>query len=301
MSRRHYNLPPLTTLSAFEAAARHLSFKNAAVELSVTPGAVSHQIKALEGDLGTPLFERKHRGVDLTDEGKALLDTLSTSFSRISKSLETIRDGATSDKVTVGSTTAVAALWLSPSIIRFWRDTPDLNVNQVSQDRPFRDRPDIDFFIRYGRDSDRSLDHTPLYRDHLVPVASPELAQKLTGAGLDELAKQRLIHLETEDRTWTNWADWFQQLGYDGAIPVESRVNSYSVALQLARKGAGLALGWQRLIQPMLESGKLVPVGPHQLSAPNQFYLVGRPDEELSDCARALKQWILEEVRETSV
>ncbi|MES0864278.1 LysR substrate-binding domain-containing protein [Ruegeria sp. SCPT10] len=301
MSRRHYNLPPLTTLSAFEAAARHLSFKDAAVELSVTPGAVSHQIKALEGELGTPLFQRKHRGVDLTDEGNVLLETLSTSFSRISKSLETIREGVTSDKVTVGSTTAVAALWLSPSIIRFWRDTPDLNVNQVSQDRPFRNRPDIDFFIRYGRDGDRSLHHTPLYRDHLVPVASPELAQKLTGASLDVLAKQRLIHLDTEDRTWTSWADWFQQLGYSGSVPVESRVNSYSVALHLARKSAGLALGWQRLIQPMLASRKLVPVGPHQLNAPNQFYLVGRPDEELSDSARALKKWIIEEVRATTV
>ncbi|MCX8955411.1 LysR family transcriptional regulator, partial [Ruegeria sp. NA] len=72
MSRRHYNLPPLTTLSAFEAAARHLSFKEAASELSVTPGAVSHQIKALESELGAALFVRKHRGVELTEDGQDL-------------------------------------------------------------------------------------------------------------------------------------------------------------------------------------------------------------------------------------
>ncbi|WP_171241458.1 LysR substrate-binding domain-containing protein [Ruegeria sp. HKCCA5491] len=301
MSRRHYNLPPLTTLSAFEAAARHLSFKNAAEELSVTPGAVSHQIKALEGDLGTALFQRKHRGVDLTEDGKALYEALSSSFTCISKTLGAIRNRASVEKVTVGSTTAVAALWLSPAVIRFWRDMPEVNVDQLSQDRAFRDRPDVDFFIRYGRDSDPSLTNTPLFRDHLVPVASPEVADRLIGARLDQLAAERLIHLESEDRSWTTWPEWFQQLGYSGTIPIESRVNSYSVALQLARKGAGLALGWQRLIQPMLQSGKLVTIGPHQLTAPNQFYLVGRPDEDLSDSARALKNWIIQEVQNGSV
>ncbi len=300
MSRRHYKLPPLTTLSAFEAAARHLSFKNAAEELSVTPGAVSHQIKALEGDLDTALFQRKHRGVDLTEDGRALYEALSTSFGRISKTLATIRDRTSGGKVTVGSTTAVAALWLSPSIIRFWRETPEVNVDQISQDRPFRNRPEIDFFIRYGKDNDRTLSHTPLYRDQLIAVGSPDMAERLAGADLEQLAAQRLIHLDSEDQTWTTWPDWFQILGYSGSIPVETRVNSYSVALQLARKGAGLALGWQRLIRPMLQSGKLVPIGPHRLTAPNQFYLVGRPEEELTENARALKNWIIQEVRQNS-
>ncbi|WP_420584938.1 LysR substrate-binding domain-containing protein [Ruegeria sp.] len=301
MSRRHYNLPPLTTLSAFEAAARHLSFKNAAEELSVTPGAVSHQIKALEGDLDTTLFQRKHRGVDLTEDGKALYEALSSSFSRISKVLASIRDRKSGGKVTVGSTIAVAALWLSPAVIRFWREMPEVNVDQISQDRPFRDRPDVDFFIRYGQDADPSLSHTPLFRDHLIPVASPEVADRLAGASLEDLAAERLIHLDSEDRSWTTWPEWFRQLGYGGQVPIESRVNSYSVALQLARKGAGLALGWRRLILPMLQSGKLVPIGPHHVPAPNQFYLVGRPDDELSDSARALKAWIIQEVQEGSV
>jgi len=301
MSRRHYNLPPLTTLSAFEAAARHQSFKNAAEELSVTPGAVSHQIKALEGYLETVLFQRKHRSVDLTDDGKALYEVLSTSFRRISQTLSTIRDRSSAEKVTIGSTTAVAALWLSPAVIRFWREMPDVNVDQISQDRPFKDRPDLDFFIRYGRDRDSNLSHTPLFRDHLVPVGSPQVAENLAGVSLEELASQRLIHLDSEDRSWTTWPEWFQQLGYQSKIPIESSVNSYSVALQLARKGAGLVLGWQRLIHPMLQSGKLVAIGPHNLTAPNQFYLVGRPEEELSESARALKNWIVQEVHASSV
>ncbi|CUK10347.1 Gcv operon activator [Ruegeria denitrificans] len=301
MSRRHYNLPPLTTLSAFEAAARHLSFKNAAEELSVTPGAVSHQIKALESDLDTTLFQRKHRGVDLTEDGQALYEALSASFGRISKVLTTIRDRKSGGKVTVGSTTAVAALWLSPALIRFWREMPNVNVDQLTQDQPFRNRPDVDFFIRYGREADTSLPHTPLYRDYLIPVASPEIAARLEGASLEMLASERLIHMAWEDPSWITWPEWFQHLGYTGTIPVESRVNSYSVALQLARKGAGLTLCWKRLTQPLLQSGKLVTIGPHGLTAPSLFYLVGRPDEELSGNARALKTWIVQEVQDGSV
>jgi DNA-binding transcriptional LysR family regulator len=80
MARRYYNLPPLTTLAAFEAAARHRSFKEAAQELSVTPAAVSHQIKALEADLGAPLFRRRHRAVELTADGEALFQVLAASF-----------------------------------------------------------------------------------------------------------------------------------------------------------------------------------------------------------------------------
>ena len=151
MSRRHYDLPPFTTLSVFEAAARHLSFKNAAQELSVTPGAVSHQIKALEGELGVVLFLRQHRGVELTSEGQALFETLSSSFRQISRQLARVRKDNEADTVTVGSTTAVAALWLSPTIIEFWRDHPDINVHQVTQDRPIENTDDFDFFICYGR------------------------------------------------------------------------------------------------------------------------------------------------------
>jgi DNA-binding transcriptional LysR family regulator len=301
MSRRHYNLPPLATLSAFEAAARHLSFKDAASELSVTPGAVSHQIKALERELATPLFTRKHRGVELTESGAVLLDVLGTSFLKISKTLEMIRSGESDDQVTVGSTTAGAALWLSPSVIRFWQDFPHVKVNQLAQDVPFTERQDVDLFIRYGRDPNSSLPHTKLYRDTLTPVCSPDMAAELQGANLEDLTQHRLIHLETRDSTWTTWPDWFQKLGYSGGIPAQSRVNSYALALQLARKGAGLALGWRRLIQPMLSSGKLVALEAFSIPAPSNFYLVGRPDDQLSEGALLLKKWLLDEVQNGSV
>ena len=297
MSRRQYNLPALTSLSVFETAARHLSFKHAAHELGVTPGAVSHQIKSLEADLGAPLFRRQHRGVELTDDGLALFEALAASFLRVSRCLEDIRQRDITRYVTVGSTTAVAGLWLSPSIIRFWRDFPDINVNQISNDRPFSVMDELDFFIRYGKDKDSGLEHTALYRDQLVPVASPELAQSLGGVSLSDIAAMRLIHLKSADRSWTNWADWFAALGHHGKVGAGPQVTSYAVALQLARKGAGVALGWRRLIDPALKSGRLVVLGDASLPAPKKFYLLGRADAQQTADALALETWLLDEIK----
>jgi len=293
MSRRFYNLPPLTTLSAFETAARHLSFKDAAQELSVTPGAVSHQIKALEGDLGVALFQRQHRGVTLTADGQALHDVLASSFGRIAKRLDTIRESDDAEKVTVGSTTAVAAFWLSPSIVQFWRAFPDTSVDQLTQDAPFSPRTKFDFYIRYGRDEDQNLPHTPLYRDELIPVATPELADRLKDAALSDLATHWLIHLKSDGRDWTTWHDWFRELNYDGPINKGTQVTSYLVALQLASKGTGLALGWRRLIKPLLDSGDLAIVGQHSLPAPREFYLVESNQDVLSANAISLRNWLL--------
>lgn len=301
MARRHYNLPPLTTLAAFEAAARHLSFKEAAQELMVTAGAVSHQVKALEGDLGIPLFRRRHRGVELTPEGEALFQALSSSFAKVSQCLHGIRARQAGEVVTIGSTPAVATLWLSPSVIRFWRAFPAINVNQVVQYRLPRNLSELDLLIRYGPEPDPRFEQIELYRDRLVPVASPALAETIAGGDLALLAGQRLIHLDADDRTWTTWGDWFAKLGHRGPIAAGTHVNNYSVALQVAQDGAGVALGWERLVSPLFASGGLVPVGPHVLEAPLSFYLVCRPDGETSPACRRLRDWIVAEVRQATL
>ena len=298
MSRRHYDLPPLTTLTAFEAAARNLSFKKAAEELSVTPGAVSHQVKALEGELGVTLFKRKHRGVELTPPGQTLYDTLAASFTRMSQCLQAIRDHGSSGVVTVGSTTAMASLWLSPAVIRFWRDHPEININQVVRDRAFTTSADMDLYIWYGRERDPRLDQYPLYRDRLLPVTSPERAEELADADLEVLARQRLIHLEGDDISWTKWHDWFRQLGYKGPVASGIRVNNYSIALQAAQDGSRPDTGVGTADLPLLNRGDLRIVTPHVLSAPQKFYLICKPEEELTPNALMLRDWIIATARE---
>ncbi|WP_395334688.1 LysR substrate-binding domain-containing protein [Novosphingobium sp. BL-8H] len=298
MSRRTYDLPTLTTLTTFEAAARLLSFKNAAVELNVTPGAVSHQVKQLESELGLALFRRRHRGVELTREGGRLFATLAESFTSISRQLRELRQLQGELRVRIGTTSAVASLWTSSSLAAFWHDHPEITIDQMVSDEGFGIAPDLDMYIRYGRDHRSDWHQQPLYRDELVPVATPQVAARLHDASLETLAAQRLIYLESSDPSWTSWDDWFAAQEHVGPHSNGFRVNSYLIGLHTAMDGVGLILGWKRLIAPFLESGRLEAIRGHSIPAPRRFHLITRPEEELSEPAKQLRAWLLDTMDE---
>lgn len=300
MSRRTYELPPLTTLTTFEAAARQLSFKNAAVELNVTPGAVSHQVKLLEQELGIALFNRRHRGVELTREGGRLFAALAESFTKISHQLREIRLLQGELRVRIGTTSAVASLWTARALSAFWHEHPDITIDQMVSDEGFGIAPDLDMYIRYGRDHRSDWDQRPLYRDELVAVASPAVAANLHEASLETLANQRLIYLESSDPSWTSWDDWFAAQDHVGPHSRGFIVNSYLIGLYTAIDGLGLILGWKRLIDPFLRSGQLQVIKGHSIPAPRRFHLITRPSPELSDAAQRLQAWLLESMDELS-
>lgn len=296
MARKHYNLPPLTTLASFEAAARHLSFKDAASELNVTPGAVSHQIKALERELGVALFLRRHRGVALTDQGLTLFTVLESSFSKVSTALTRLRRSSEDAAVTIAATTAVSSLWLTPRLTAFWKAYGGIPVNQQISDRPEHHRQYADLQIRYGDiDADESVKF-PLFRDELIPVCSPGFAAAHPEAGLEALAQMPLIHPDADDFSWTTWRAWFTALGYRGDIAKGLQVNNYTIALQAARDDVGVVLGWKRLVKPYIERQVLVPLGPNRLPAPASFYIVSEPDDLISANARIVRDWLLDNV-----
>jgi LysR family transcriptional regulator, glycine cleavage system transcriptional activator len=150
MARR---LPPLNSLRAFEAGARHLSFTRAADELHVTQAAVSHQVKALEDHLGVRLFRRLTRRLALTEEGRALLPAVSEAFDRIAEAAERIgRDAGRSRTLTVSVTPSFGARWLVHRLGRFWREHPgiELRLHHSIQLVDF-DRDDVDMAVRWGR------------------------------------------------------------------------------------------------------------------------------------------------------
>ncbi len=293
MARRHYNLPPLTTLSAFEVAARHLSFKAAAKELNVTPGAVSHQIKALENDLGLRLFERIHRGVNLTDQGEKLYGTLQQSFNDISETLSYLRRTASGTSVTIAATTAVSALWLTPRLAGFWKAYGEIPINQLLSDHPPPQGHPVDLRIKYGASRNPRKISQKLFSDQLIPVCSPEYAVEGSDLSLETLAHLPLIHVDADDKSWTTWESWFRELGYRGNITTGLHVNNYMIALQAAEDGAGIVLGWRHLIRPLLDQGKLVTLGPHILDAPHSFYLIMDTDDRLPRFARTTRDWLL--------
>ncbi len=293
MARSFYNLPSLTTLAAFETAARKLSFKKAAQELNVTPGAVSHQIKALEAEIGGRLFERKHHGVVLTQAGEELHSVLHLTFSEISRVLVRIRKSPDDVSVSIASTTAVSSLWLMPRMVHFWKEHPEIPVNQFVSDGGTKDRQLGDLSIVYGKRKSTTQPHWELFRDHLAPVCSPDISDSLHDMPLAVLAGQSLIHLEADDDSWTTWQRWFSELNYKGPISRGIRVNNYMTALQAAQDGGGIVLGWQNLVRPILKTGRLVALNAYEIPAPESFFITTSNTDTVGANTKILRDWLL--------
>ena len=296
--RRYYDLPSLTALASFEAAARHLSVKDAAQELNVTPGAVSRQIKQLEAELGLPLFTRLHRGLALTREGEELADVLARGFSQVALLLRDFRSRSQGQNVTLGSSNAFAALWLMPRLGAFWRAHPEITLNHMISDRSADLRlPEVELRVRYGDGAWPGEAAERLFGDRILPVAGPEFAAAHAGVTLEDLPGLPLLHMRSENVEWTSWAEWFQRLHLRHP-PLSGRVfTNYSIMLQAAEDGQGLALGWERLIAHQLEDGRLLPVSDAALEAPDAFYVTWEDNRTLSEDARALRDWLVETAR----
>jgi len=294
MVRRYYGLPSLNGLAAFEAAARHLSLTKAAEELNVTPGAVSRQIRALEAELGSALFLRKHRAVELTREGETLAAALRDGFERMSATFRQIKSFGGQASVTIGITMAMAHLWLMPRMGAFWNLNPDIVVDHVISDHPRGlDRPDVDLRIRYG-DGERPDElSAKLYEDRIFPVASPAFAKAYPVGSVAELAQLPLLSLEGTDWFWTTWTEFLRELGYPERRLNVRRFNSYVIALQAARSGQGVALGWASLVEPLIEAGSLVRVSDAEIAAPHAYFVTWSARRPLSPQAARLKAWLL--------
>lgn len=292
MSRRPYDLPSLSMLATFEAAARAQSFKVAAAELGVTAGAVSHQIKALEADLGFVLFSRTHRSVHLTSEGKVLFESCMRGFSDIGHALRVLRADQNAGQISIGATTAVSSLWLTPQVTKFWRKHGDVTIIQEVRDRPFRRPIELDFVIEYALNRPEDASDL-LFGDELIPLAAPSFSTRIED--LEKLAQAPLIHLDAKETNWTSWPKWFESLGYSGSITATHRVNNYSIALQLAQDGLGIVLGWKRLVAPLLAAGKLEEVSTFSIKAPGSFYLVSNSSNQTRE-RKLVQNWLTSSV-----
>ncbi len=294
MVRRYYSLPSLSALAAFEAAARHLSLTKAGEELNVTTGAVSRSVRMLEDELGTPLFVRRHRAVELTREGETLAQALRDGFERISSSFRQIKSFGGQAVVTVGSTMAMAHLWLMPRMGSFWNRHPEIVVDHVISDHPRGlDRPDVDLRVRYGDGEWPDELSAKLYEDVIFPVASPAFAKAYPAHSVAELAQLPLLSVEGPDWAWTTWAEFLREVGYPDRRVNVRRFNSYVIAMQAARSGQGVALGWSVLVEPLIEAGTLVRVSDLEIVAPQHNYVTWSARRPLSPQAELLRDWLV--------
>ena len=279
----------MSALVSFEAAARHTSFKLAARELNVTPAAISHQVKALEKELNCTLFQRHHRGVELTETGAYLFVALQRGFEAINDAVNQLRSRPNGAAVTIGATTAVSSLWLLPRLAHFWKIHGHISVAQIVSDTGRHDG-ECDLSIHYGTMPHGSALCRRLFHDRIFALGSPRFAQQHRIETVADLAALPLIHLEAAEADWTDWQEWFAALGYNGPLSNTHRVNNYIIALQGAQDDMGAVLGWDGLTGALVEAGRLVRLLPDAVPSPMDFYVKLQP--HASGRARFLFDWL---------
>ncbi len=247
-------LPPLHALRAFEAAARHLSFKLAAAELRVTPAAISHQIKALETELAVKLFRRLTREIRLTEEGHALAPSLRDAFDRLAAAVERVQRAPAHAVFTLSTLTTLAMSWLVPRLPRFQLLHPKIDVRvSTSQKAIDFSREDFDAALRYGLGGWPGLAQHKLFDDRLTPLASPAFARKLKRP--EDLAGVPLLDTDPDPE----WHVWLEQAGL-ARMPIKrgASFDSTRIALEAAAAGIGVALGDPLFAADQIAAGQLV-------------------------------------------
>lgn len=288
---RPYDLSSMTALICFEAAGRNSSFKKAAEEMNVTPAAISHQIKALEADLGCSLFQRRYRSVELTEKGAFLFIAMQRGFETISEAITQLRENPEMVDVTIGTTTAISSLWLTPKIGTFWKSHPAITVSQIISDVPVKTSR-CDLSVHYGEPPEDGVEHRELFRDRIVALGTPRFAAENGISQLDDLLRAPLIHLSGEDTGWTTWTDWFSALSRSAPKGRRFRVNNYMIALQAAQDDVGAVLGWEGLVRHLIREERLVQLVPEAIRSPGMFYLRMHP--HASENARLFADWLVE-------
>lgn len=278
------------SLRVFHVAARHRSLTAAAAELNLTKGAVSHQIKRLEEQLGFPVFARQHRGVALTEKGKRLWQAAHGAFGDLEREIGDLQ-AREPLRITVGLATYVASRWLSPRLMTFMAAHPHIAIRlQPLIDLIDLEAHGIDLAIRWGKGDWRDLEIEPLFRCPAFPTAGGAMAKRLAGADWRAvLPDLPLLH----DRDGSNaWRDWHDAAGLSyRPMHDELVIPDPNVRVQAVIDGQGLALN-DRLVRDEIRAGRLAQISDVELS--DYGYFLAYPPGALERPAiKAFRDWIL--------
>jgi LysR family glycine cleavage system transcriptional activator len=310
-----YRLPPLNALKVFEAAARHLSFKDAASELNITQAAVSHQVKSLEEYLGVELFRRAGRGVQLTEAARACLPRLREGFDALAAAVEMIRERGAETELVITAPPVFTARWLMPRLADFAKREPKVEVRVVSSskmvdagaldsrnlinDVDLRDESSgVEIHLGLGDYPGYRADK--LFEVSMVLVANPDLAKENVLAKPADLASHVLLHDDAMDLVaggdaWRKWLEAAQVADrIDGSRG--PHFSSNILSLEAASQKLGVALALKPLVDADLASGRLYapfdievrPLGSYWLVCPE--VIAERP------AVSAFRRWLLKQV-----
>ena len=252
-------MPPLNALRAFEAAGRHESFSLAAEELHVTHAAISHQVKALEGWLGIPLFQRLTRAVQLTDAGRSYLPVIESAFNQIHAGTATLTAAKLDAPLHVTTTQAFAVRWLAPRLGRLWDAHPDLDLRL--HEHSWLENVDftaaeVDVAVRIGSESGSGVQAVPLIAGTVTPMCSPMLLREGPPVECPEdLLRYKLLHAYD----YRSWQEWLRRAGVPDADAAHGPIfDDTNLIYAAALSGQGIGLIHTALIREETAAGQLV-------------------------------------------
>ncbi|MGE0350069.1 transcriptional regulator GcvA [Hydrogenophaga sp.] len=286
-----HRLPPLGSIRAFEATGRLLSFSKAADELSVTHGAVSHQIKALEGWLGVPLFLRLGKSVALTDQGRLYLDSISPALAAIASASRRI---SAHEVLRVNALPTFTMRWLFPRLAQFRALYPHIEVQISTGLEPMSRLPaNVDVVIRREPHEVTGLHKVRVLSETAFPVCAPSLIERVPLARIADLARHTILHCPARR---TAWDDWLAIAHHSRVVPAQSlELEHLYFCLQAAIDGIGVAMGYSPLVAPDLASGQLVaPFGDMVLGTPG-YFVITRAERQHDPVVKTFCEWLLEQ------
>ena len=306
------SLPPLVALRAFDAAGRHLSFKNAAEELNVTPAAISQQIKLLEDRLGVPLFVRQTRALALTEHGQKLLPKIREGFEAFRAGLGRINP-LEDRTLRITAPPSFTTRWLIPRLSGFWAKHPEVALRIASTPEcidqsqssapPAPSNHGLDVYIRFGSGHYPGWTVVPIFTPECIPVCAPGILQ--SGGPILQPA-DLLHHVLIQDETTRgaenpmDWSVWLSDHGVHSALAERGpRFSNSLLAIEAAINGQGVALALKPLIQNDLDSGRLVTPFEGGVPSPYTYCLVYQAGHERDGGIQAFCDWVCEESRHT--
>ncbi len=294
MQRSHL---PLLGLRAFEATARHRSVSKAAMELCVTPGAISQQVKLLEESVGVSLIQRRGRAIELTDAGLLLHPQLTQALDWISVALASITRKRSKSTIKLTLLPTLAEKWLMPRLARFHGAHPDLDIQIMTSFRAVElEAEDVDMASWVGIRLPPGVSGVRLFDDEFTPVCSPSLLAG--GPPLEKPADLINFTLLKSVPRADYWKAWLTQAGEPDLQPTHSlSFGSSSLAIQAAIDGVGIALVQHAYIKSDLDSGTLIAPFDIRVHGKNGYHLGWSAARPVSEAFALFRDWILQEIR----
>jgi LysR family glycine cleavage system transcriptional activator len=291
-------LPPFSAVKAFEAAARHLSFKAAADELCLSPSAISHQIRALEDYLATALFRREGNRISLTGTGRDYAGRLSQLLDHLDNSTQEAQAGVRGQTLRVLSTPGFAARWLLPRMAGFEHaQAIRLHIAEGAPSTNFSTN-DADVVIKWRDDAEDGVDVVPFLRSARYPVVSPALLEREKISHPRDLLRLPLFRDEVDDQ----WPEWFRAAGVVAELAEGDPIYpNCEYACTAAEAGLGVSLAYEAVVGPTVAEGRLVRLF-QTTTIPFTIYAIATETARRSDpLIRSFRDWLLSEIRDQSI